>query len=167
MAGLLDTIIGGYKNGAGLLAPTDKDLEMRAAIGKEMAGFLPGIGDVLSAKDSWDQYRQGNYGMAALAGLGALPGIPGIAGHITDIKPPRWNAGRISMPVGVEPTPSEIKELLRDDQAKSAYNTLRALLSKQDGSVMYAWPADAALHQDIGKHFNINPSDVTHGLIAP
>lgn len=179
MSGLLDLLQSAYGNEASKWGNSPKLADLLRTAGNNpvntrgmgsirgLLDFVPGIGDAISAKDAIDQGRQGNYWSAALAGVGALPGIPGFTGHITDIKPPRWNAGRMSMPVGVEPTPGEIKELLRDDQSKSAYNTLRALLSKRDGSVMYAWPADAALHQDIGRHFNVNPSDVTHGLLTP
>lgn len=92
--------------------------------------------------------------------------MPSQRGYIGDIPAPAWNQGRVSVPVGENPTPSEIRELLRDKQAKSAYNTLRTLTDKRTGNI-YAWPADAALHQDVGAAYGLTPSNTIHGLIAP
>lgn len=94
------------------------------------------------------------------------------AGAIMDIPAPKWNRGRQSIPVAdwtenANPVMSEIRELLRDEQAKSAYNTLRTLRNAKTGQVQYAWPADAALHQDVGAYLGLRPSDWTQGIIAP
>ena len=172
--GLLDFLADEYsqaKNSFGLLGEVLKgakrnpdNLKTVEAI-KGLLGAMPGVGDVIAADDAINYAKQGQYGMSALASVGALPFIPGFAGHISDIKPPKWNS-RISIPVGVNPTYSEIKELYRDAQAKSAGNALRVIQDSSTGD-MYAWPADAALHQDIGAYFKINPKNATHGLITP
>jgi hypothetical protein len=83
---------------------------------------------------------------------------------ITDIKPPSWNP-RTSIPVGINPTKSELRELLRDEQAISAYRTLRTLLDEPTNT-LYAWPADAALHQDIGAYYGLMPNNTKHGLLT-
>ena len=102
----------------------------------------------------------GNYG---LAGLGALPFVPHLGGVITDIKTPLWNKmyGSPSVPVGVNPSRSELQELFSERQGD-----LRALIPKGQGD-SYFWPADAALHQDIGSAFNLNPKLYQHGLLTP
>lgn len=132
---------------------------------------VPVLGDLLGLGADVNRYATdpssrtpGNY---ALSGLGLLPFVPAMGGVITDIRKPAWNSrpGQ-SIPVGVDPTPSEIRELLRDEQAKSAWNTLRTLVDGMSGT-RYAWPADAALHQDIGHAFNVKPGNAVHGIIAP
>ena len=99
------------------------------------------------------------------------PGYKGQRGAIMDIPKPSWN-GREgpSIPVGIwddgRPIRSEVNELLKDEQAVSAYNTLRTLLDQKTGT-LYGWPADAALHQDVGAFFKLDPNKAKHGIIAP
>lgn len=81
--GLLDTIIDGYKRGAGLLAPTQADVDLRANMPGLIADFTPVIGDAKSVYDGVQAARQGDYLGAGLGALGALPFVPAMGGVIT------------------------------------------------------------------------------------
>ena len=88
------------------------------------------------------------------------------AGVIKSVRAPKWNETRKFLPVGIDPTRDEIIQLLRDKQSISSWNTLRTIKDAESGK-LYAWPADAALHNDIGAHFSLNPQATKHGLITP
>lgn len=47
---------------------------------KTAGGVLPGIGDVISAYDTYKSFQEGNYGEAGLNALGILPFIPSLGG---------------------------------------------------------------------------------------
>lgn len=84
----------------------------------------------------------------------------GLGGIIKDIPSPKWLQGRNSIPVGIDPTKSELKELFREQ------DDLRVLVPTRDGLKHYLWPADYALHQDVGSYFRLNPSDYEHGIFT-
>ena len=98
-----------------------------------------------------------------LAVAGALPFVPHMSAIITDIKTPQWNKmwGSPSVPVGVNPSRSELQELFSERRG----GDLRALIPKGEGDA-YFWPADAALHQDIGSAFKLDPRLYEHGLLT-
>lgn len=87
-------------------------------------------------------------------------------GIISRMPAPEWNASRKFFPVGINPTRDEIMQLLRDKQSISSWNTLRTIKDAESGK-MYAWPADAALHDDVGQYYKMNPQNTKHGLITP
>ena len=164
--GLLDTIISGYKNGMGLLAPNDQDLEMRAEIAKGLLGFAPSVGDAISGYDAVQSARQGNYGEAALNGIGLLPFIPSMGGLVKHIPAPSWNTQRKMIPVGINPTKEERMALFADKQSKTGDGATLRLLKDQKTGTYYAWPADAALHQDVGNYFKLDPDQTRHLIDA-
>lgn len=61
--GLLDKIIDGYQTGMEMLAPTDRDLEMRAKMARGLLDFTPVAGGIMGMVDN---AREGNPGMAAM-----------------------------------------------------------------------------------------------------
>lgn len=96
--------------------------------GAEMA---PISGEILSAKDAYEQYQEGNYGMAAMSAVGAIPGV-GMVGRA--VKKGAKEAARAS---------DEIMEVARgmlDEAATSskpnktvkAYKLFKAKASKPD-----------------------------------
>ncbi len=157
----------------------------------KLAGTLMDFAPVISGmKGAHEEWQAGNHGMAALnaasvpldiaslgtsslfkAGMSKLL-APMALGVIKDIPKPAWNMARRgnSMPVAVwddgKMVKSEAAMLFRDPQSKSAYDTLRTLTDKGSGTV-YAWPADAALHQDVGAFFKIDPNNAKHGILIP
>lgn len=76
--GLLDTIIDAAKRGAGLLAPTQADVDMRANMPGLIADFTPIVGDAKSVYDGVQSARQGDWLGAGLGALGALPFVPAL-----------------------------------------------------------------------------------------
>lgn len=86
--GLLDTIIDSAKRGAGLLAPTQEDVNFRANMPGLIADFTPIVGDAKSVYDGVQSARQGDYLGAGLGALGALPFVPAMGGILkgNDLK---------------------------------------------------------------------------------
>jgi len=90
----------------------------------------------------------------------------GLLGSIKDIPVPSWQQqawGSQSFPVGINPTKSEMKELLQAERG----GDLRVLVPNNSSSPYYFWPANAALHNDVATHFGLKPSDYEHGLLTP
>ena len=124
----------------------------------EVASMMPNpAGDVISGMLAIDDLRKGDYGSAGLNAAGLLPFVPSL-GLIKDIPAPKWLKDKFSVPVGINPTSSEMKELFREEDA------LRVIQTK-DGQ-MYVWPASQGLHQDIGAFFKLDPRQTEHGLIV-
>ena len=90
-------------------------------------------------------------------------GMPGrgYTSVIEDIPAPVWNKNAISVPVGINPTKSELAELRRSDPS----GTLRVLEPKDPEGEWYLWPFDQALHNDVGAHYGLNPKDYYHSII--
>ena len=78
--GLLDSLMSAYQSGMSLLAPNQKDVEMRPQIAKGLLGVLPGSGDAIAGYDAMQSAKEGNYGEAALHGVGLLPFVPAMGG---------------------------------------------------------------------------------------
>lgn len=53
---------------------------------KTVGSVLPGIGDVISAYDTYKSLQEGNYGEAGLNALGLLPFVPSLGGMTKDIS---------------------------------------------------------------------------------
>ena len=129
---------------------------------KGLLGFAPVAGDAISAYDAYDAAKQGNYGEAALNAAGLLPFVPSLGNVIKHIPAPDWNAARKTIPVGVNPTRDERMQLFKDSQSKQAEGLGLRLLKDQSTGTYYAWPIDAALHQDVGAHFGLDPNVTKH-----
>lgn len=84
-------------------------------------------------------------------------------GIIRDLKTPEWNMMRRkeSFPLGdwrndPNPVPSEVKELMRDIQARTEEgDSLRTLNNKKTNQVYIGWPYGAALHGDVETELGI------------
>ena len=90
-------------------------------------------------------------------------GMPGrgYTSVIEDIPAPVWNKNAMSVPVGINPTKSELAELRRSDPS----GVLRLLEPKDPEREWYLWPFDQALHSDVGAHYGLNPKDYYHSII--
>jgi len=98
--------------------------------------------------------------MSAMDSFG--PGTGLLGGVIKDMRAPYWNKGIKSYPMGVDPTLREMNELLREQ------DTLRYLKDNNTG-VEYMWPADAAMHRDVGDYLGLTPGVDYEGyqIISP
>lgn len=163
-----------FKKMAGMLKQYGQDAMPGGALNKEvtpenvrmaaeLASMTPNpIGDVASLGLAADDVRRGNYGDAALNAVGVLPFVPAMGGLIKDIPAPKWLKDRVSIPVGINPTQSELAELFRAEKQNSGYQDLRVLRPEKEGGTFYMWPASDALHQDVGAFFKLKPSDYKH-----
>ncbi len=152
---------------------------------EEVGLNLPVIGGPINAYRTAKSVKEGRYGDAALDALGFVPGggavtkailakgglgLLGLGGVIKHVKAPVWNSKRKTFPMAEwddgKLVMDEAIELLGDKQAKSAYDTLRTIKDTKTGA-LYAWPADAALHDDVGALLKLDPNFTKHGLIAP
>lgn len=121
---------------------------------------VPVLSDLMSGILAADDARKGEWGSAALNAAGLIPFLPGLGGIIKDIPPMPWDkSGRTSIPVGINPTRSEIAELFKEQ------DTLRMLQPKNPGPPVYMWPADAALHHEIGNALDL-PGGTYEGVLA-
>jgi hypothetical protein len=126
-------------------------------VAADVAGLL---GDIAMYQQDPSTRTPLNFG---LTGLGLLPFFPALGGIIKDMPAPVWNRAAGSIPVGINPTRGEMKELIREAQ-KGNENALR-ILQHINGGDDYIWPAGGALHGDVGKHFKLDPKQYEHGLI--
>lgn len=151
---------------AGLAEMLDNYLAM---LRWRVGGSLEGEPQPLAYQD--EMMRQG---ILRAMGLdpqsGKLVGLPefgmggmnaGLFGIIEDIPAPIWNRGALSVPVGVNPTPSEIRQLTRaaDD------GILRVLEPKNPEGMWYLWPFDQAMHKDVLTHYGIDPKAYHQGVV--
>jgi hypothetical protein len=137
MAGMFDDPEAGLLLGSrGDTAVSDPEAE---AYLKMVSDFMPGFGDVMSAKDAYEAIKAGNYSEAALASLGILPFVP--------------NMTRIIKP-------SELGFDIRYDPRKKEIDRLNALTttveSRKGGKV-----PEIALEELEGRPFITSMSDRT------
>ena len=77
------------------------------------------------------------------------------------IPAPVWNRGAKSVPVGIDPTRSELAELRSSDPG----GILRVLEPEDPEGKWYFWPSDQALHDDVGAHYGLNPKAYYRGIV--
>lgn len=122
--------------------PWEWDYDTRAA---EMRGLLAGQAGGGPVPD-WTQA----IGDALGAGV-----IPGSAGILRYVRPPAWSRNLDPVPVGENPTRSELAKLFR---MAGERQPLRALESVDDAMPVYVWPFDRALHEDIAHALHLDPA---------
>ena len=151
-----------------------------------VADMSPGYGDVLASQrasqaygQAWDALKGGDLGQALGRGaegltehLSIIPGIgdiatmgkaatgvlPGLVAMTREIPAPLWNKKLKSLPLSENPSRREIQKLFKE----SGQDTLRVL--EADGKT-WVWPADDALHEDIGLYLGLDKSKAEYGLI--
>ena len=84
----------------------------------------------------------------------------GEALQIVDMPAPVHQPNKVSVPIGINPSKGELKEILGDA------DTFR-IIDDPVNKKRYLWRYDDALHNDVGAYFGLNPSQVDEGLVDP
>lgn len=106
--------------------------------------FTPVVGDVKSAYDGLEAFKQKDYLGAGLSALGALPFIPAMGGVLDDVAKIYGK----NVDIYAKPSLGEIGKMLRDQRNAGMNGSVRLLKDPKTGKVT-AWNGSDATHDDI------------------
>jgi hypothetical protein len=120
-------------------------------VGRQAAYAAPGLGNALSARDSADSFRSGDYLGSAIAGLGAIPFFGGMA------KPFEVNYFGKNLKVLHNPSPMETAGFLN----RTKYKAARRLVDPTNGDTFIWDAADPALHSMMAETLGVPQTEHT------